>query len=69
MSTKTTGRLRVTCIEKAMHISAMLPLAVGGRAFEDMDSASVDIFDTRGASEEYVDWRIPILLKAVCNNR
>jgi hypothetical protein len=47
----------------------MLPLAVGGRTFEDMDLASVDIFDTRGASEKYVDWRIPILLKAVCKNR
>jgi hypothetical protein len=69
MLTKTTGRLRVTCIKKATHILAMLPLAVGGRTFEDMDSASVDIFDTSGASEEYVDWRIPILLKAVCNNR
>jgi hypothetical protein len=69
MLMQTTGQLHITYIEKVTHISATLPLAVGGWAFEDMDSASVDIFDTRGASEEYVDWRIPILFKVVCNNR
>ena len=48
-----------------MHITAVLPLAVGSCTLEDMDSTAVDIFDTRGVSEEDVDGRNPIPCEAI----
>jgi len=39
-----------------MHITAMLPLAVGSYTFKHMHSTAVNIFNMRGASEEDVDW-------------
>jgi hypothetical protein len=44
---------------------AVLPLAVGGCTLKDMDSMAVDIFNTRGAFEEDVDGRNPILREAI----
>jgi hypothetical protein len=56
VSSKTTGRFRITSIQEPTHITAVLPLAVGGRTLKDVDSAVVDIFDTGHLSEEHVDW-------------
>jgi hypothetical protein len=55
VSTQTARRLRIACVQEATHIAALLALAVGGCAFKDVDSAAVNIFDTRGAIEEHVD--------------
>jgi len=65
MSTQATSRLCITCIQEAMHIMAVLPLAVGGRAFKDVDSMAVDIFDSGHAIEEHIDWRSLIFCKMV----
>jgi hypothetical protein len=48
-----------------MHVTAVLPLAVGGRAFEDMDSTVVYIFNTGEAVEKDVYRRGPFFFKAI----
>src|SRR5713101_1226233 len=48
MSTQPASRLHITCIQEAMHVTAVLPLAVEGHAFEDIDSMAVYIFDMGG---------------------
>jgi hypothetical protein len=43
----------------------VLPLAVGGRTFEDMDSTVVYIFNTGEAVEKDVYRRGPFFFKAI----
>jgi hypothetical protein len=65
MSTQTTGGPCITSIKKTAHIPAMLPFAVGGCTFKDMDAAVVNVFNPRGAPEEHIDRRDPILRKGI----
>ena len=44
---------------------AVLPLAVGGHTFEDMDSTAVYIFDMGEAVEKDVYWKGPFFFKAI----
>jgi len=48
-----------------MHITAMLPLAVKGYAFKDVNLTVVNIFDTGHAIEEHINWKSPIFCKAI----
>jgi hypothetical protein len=43
----------------------MLPPAVGGCTLKDVDTTLVDIFNTGRGLEEYINWRNPILGKAI----
>jgi hypothetical protein len=62
---KTTRGPRVTGIQEATHIPAVLSLTVGGRAYEHVNSPLVNIFDPGEAIEEHVDGGDPFFGKAV----
>jgi hypothetical protein len=60
MPAKTTRGFRIAFVQEAAHVTAILTSAVGSCTLEDVNTALINIFNTRHAIEEHVDWRDPV---------